>query len=482
MKTELYPSLPVLIVDDEEQTLLSSKIVLRTSGISNVTTRQDPREVLPLLARERIGVLMVDLSMPHMTGLELLVRVRQEYSEIPVIILTGANDLETAVDCMREGAFDYMVKPVEKSRLISSVTRAIQLRELTQENQLLKEHMLTGTLKHEDAFTGILTCSSLMMSIFHYVESIAGSLQPVLITGETGVGKELMARSIHRASRRSGQFVPINVAGLDDTVFSDTLFGHKRGAFTGAQDSRKGLVESAAGGTLFLDEIGDLTMMSQVKLLRLLQEREYYPLGSDVAKRSEARIVVATNQDLTALIKSGQFRKDLYFRLQTHQINLPALRERKEDLPLLMEHFVAEAARAMKKKIPTISRELLTLLSVYHFPGNIRELESMIFDAISKHESKMMSLEVFKTRIFGDRGSNGVEIDQPAMAEAGPLLTFSEKLPTLKEAADLLLQEALSRANNNQSIAAQMLGVTQQALSKRLKNRSEQEEHTHADV
>jgi DNA-binding NtrC family response regulator len=410
--------------------------------------------------------------MPHLTGEEILPRVREEHSELPVLILTGANDLETAVNCMKNGAFDYMVKPVEKSRLVSAIHRAIQFRELTRENQLLKQHILSDELNNAEAFAGIYTVSSTMQSIFRYIESIAASMQPVLVTGETGVGKEKMARAIHNASGRQGAFVPINVAGLDDTVFSDTLFGHKRGAFTGAQDARKGLVESAAGGTLFLDEIGDLTMMSQVKLLRLLQEREYYPLGSDVAKRSEARIVVATNQDLPALIKAGTFRKDLYYRLQTHHIHIPPLRDRKEDLSTLVEHFVGEASRALGKRAPTISRELITLLSVYNFPGNVRELESMIFDAISKHESKMLSLEVFRQRIFGDRQTQAPEVDEGEDGEQ-PKVTFGEVLPTFKQVADLLMDEALRRASHNQSIAAQMLGVTQQALSKRLRNRAQ---------
>jgi len=211
-------------------------------------------------------------------------------------------------------------------------------------------------------------------------------------------------------------------------------------------------------------------MMSQVKLLRLLQEREYYPLGSDVAKRSEARIVVATNQNLPDLIRQGTFRKDLFYRLQTHHIHIPALRDRKEDLPVLVDHFVHEAAKALGKKVPTISRELVTLLGVYHFPGNVRELESMVFDAVSKHESKMLSLDVFKHRVFGDKGPAVAMPHEESGAEA-PRVTWGEKLPTLKEISEMLLDEALRRSNNNQSIAAQMLGVTQQALSKRLRNR-----------
>lgn len=474
MKPDTFPPVPVLIVDDEEQTLRSASLVLRSTGISNVVALQDSREVLPFLAAREVCVLLMDLSMPHLTGEELLPQVRAEHADIPVIVITGANDLETAVNCMRLGAFDYIVKPVERNRLTSSVMRAIQIRELQRENRLLKQHILSGELNHPEAFQPIVTQNKTMMSIFHYVESIAGTHQPVLVTGETGVGKESMAKAIHDLSGRKGTFVPINVAGLDDTVFSDTLFGHKKGAFTGAQQHRKGLVETAAGGTLFLDEIGDLMMTSQVKLLRLLQEREYYPLGSDVAKRSEARIVVATNQNLEALIVEGKFRKDLYYRLQTHHVHLPALHERKDDLPLLVEHFIEQAAQSLGKTPPSYPKELITLLNTYHFPGNIRELESMVFDAVSKHESKVLSLDVFRARVFRDASQTTFEAALESSETS--LITFGERLPTLKQTSELLVEEALRRANGNQSIAARMLGITQQALSKRLKKKSEDDE------
>jgi len=487
---DLFPALPVVIVDDEEQTLRSASVVLRTSGITNVITLQDSRLLMQLLQSREASALLLDLSMPHLTGEELLPLVRAEHAEVPVIVITGANDLETAVSCMRQGAFDYIVKPVERNRLTSSVARAIQFRDLQRENRLLKQHILSDKLSHPEAFEQIISGSKTMKSIFQYVESIAGTMQPVLVTGETGVGKESMAQAIHALSGRKGQFVPINVAGLDDVVFSDTLFGHKKGAFTGAQQLRKGLVETAAGGTLFLDEIGDLMMTSQVKLLRLLQEREYYPLGSDVARRSEARIVVATNLNLDQSILEGKFRKDLYYRLQTHHVHLPALRERKEDLPLLLEHFIDKAARSLGKNPPAYPRELITLLGTYHFPGNIRELESMVFDALSKHESKILSLEVFRARIFRESGTasspgftSSVSASSDGMAgvEDSPLVTFSDRLPTLRQVAELLLEEALKRSNGNQSIAARMLGITQQALSKRLKKQKESEKASDLD-
>ena len=217
-----------------------------------------------------------------------------------------------------------------------------------------------------------------MYSIFQYVETIARTALPVMITGETGVGKEMIASAIHKLSGREGAFVPVNIAGLDDHLFSDTLFGHRRGAFTSADSSRKGLIEQASNGTLFLDEIGDLHVESQVKLLRLLQEGKYYPLGADVPKSSNARTVVATNREIQFLRDSESFRNDLYFRLQSHHIHLPPLRERTGDIPLLVAHFLESAAERLDQEIPTPAPELLTLLETYQFPGNVRELQGMV--------------------------------------------------------------------------------------------------------
>ena len=306
-----------------------------------------------------------------------------------------------------------------------------------------------------------------MRSIFQYAEAIASTSMPVLITGETGVGKELVARAIHDLGDRQGDFVPLNVAGVDDALFSDTLFGHKRGAFTGADRERRGLIEQAAAGTMFLDEIGDLGLESQVKLLRLLQEGKYYPIGSDVSKLSDARIVVATNRDIAAMQQRDAFRKDLYYRLQTHYIHIPPLRERKEDIPLLVEHFLTKSAEQLGKKRPTPPRELTTLLGTYHFPGNIRELESMIFDAVSRHQSGVLSMESFKKKIGCDQIAT-LEVQESSSAAADKRILFPEELPTLKETEQTLIAEALERADGNQTIAARLLGLSRRALSNRL--------------
>lgn len=468
MMTSLYPQLPVLMVDDEVQALNSFEMVLRSANMNHLVRCQDSRDVMAIFSSQEIEVMMLDLSMPHVSGEELLSTVTKGYPEVPVIVITGSNDVDTAVACMKTGAFDYMVKPVEKSRLISGVKRAIELRELQRENKSLRAHVLSDRLEHPEAFSEIITNSPTLRSIFQYIEAISSSPQPVLITGETGVGKELVAKAIHQLSQRKGTFVPINVAGVDDNVFADTLFGHRKGAFTGADQARSGLVEQASGGTLFLDEIGDLSPASQVKLLRLLQDGEYFPLGSDVGKRSDARVVVATNQDIQALQESGKFRKDLYYRLCAHPIHIVPLRERREDLPILVDHFLRKASEMLCKKKPTPPGELLTLLSTYHFPGNVRELQSMILDAVSSHKSGKLSMDVFKSYIRPKQPL--LDGDSKELLQGENILaSFSQQLPTLKQTEQLLVSEAMKRANGNQAIAAQLLGITRQALNKRLK-------------
>jgi len=473
MTESIYPHFPVMMVDDEEQAITSFEMTLRSANMNNFIRCHDSRDVMSLLSSQEIEVMLLDLRMPHISGEELLPKITADYPEIPVVVVTGSNDVDTAVKCMQYGAFDYILKPVEKSRLIGGVKRAVELRELQRENQLLKAHVLSDKLEKPEAFSEIITVSSSMRSIFQYIEAVASSPRPVLITGETGVGKELIARAVHNLSRRKGAFVPVNVAGLDDHVFADTLFGHKKGAFTDAVEARSGLIEQAAGGTLFLDEIGDLSTTSQVKLLRLLQEGEFFPLGSDVAKRSDARIVVATNQDIDELQSSGQFRKDLYYRLCDHQIHIPPLRNRREDLPALVEHFLEKASKTLDKKKPTPPLELITLLSTYHFPGNVRELESMIFDAVSSHASGKLSMDLFKAHISKKHPPFPADSVDATPAK-GALISFTHQLPTLKQIEQLLIEEALKRADGNQSIAALSLGISRQALNKRLKKAEQQ--------
>ncbi len=469
--TNLYPALPILHVDDEKSWLLSLSVALeRTHGINHVISCSDSREVTDILARQPVSLVILDLNMPNLSGEDLLGRIAESHPEIPVIILTGRNQIETAVNCMRLGAFDFFIKTMEDERIFAGVRRALQLSALKEENRRLSRGVLQDGLEHPAAFEGIVTGNAQMRSICRYLEAVAQSGEPVLITGESGVGKELFARAVHRLGRPHGPMVALNVAGLDDNVFSDTLFGHTRGAFTGALQTRAGMIEQAADGTLFLDEIGDLDPVSQVKLLRLLQEREYLPLGSDRPKSCRARMVAATNQPLAEIQQRGRFRKDLYYRLCAHQVRIPPLRERQDDIPLLLAHFLEEAACALGKKRPTPPRELQVLLATYHFPGNVRELRAMVFNAVSLHQKGKLSMQTFRQAIESGRAEAvGAEpVGVSGAVSGGPV---PAGFASLQEAVNAHVSEALRLAVGNQTIAARMLGISGAALSKRLKKR-----------
>jgi DNA-binding NtrC family response regulator len=458
-----FPRAPVLIVDDEQSVLESLSDSLESNGITNVRQCRDSGQVMAILGGGEVEVVLLDLAMPHMSGRELLARIREGFPEVPVIIVTATDDVSTAVECMKGGAFDYMVKAIEEMRLVSGVRRAIEIRGLRREYRDLSTQLLRNRLRHPRAFAAMVTRDRAMQALFLLAESIARTSEPVKIIGETGVGKNLLARAIHEASEREGALVEVNVAGLDDTMFADTLFGHLKGAFTGAIDSRDGLVRKAGGGTLFLDEIGDLSPASQIKLLRLLDTREYYPLGSDLPRRTDARVVVATNRDLRGLVAEGRLRRDLFFRLATHELVIPPLRERRGDLALLLDHFVDQAARALSRDKPLVPPQVLSLVNAYDFPGNVREMRSMVFDAVSRQSSDELPVEPFKAVIGGAPSSGNRDPEEPPV--------FAARLPTLRQAKEALISEALKRSQGNQSIAAGLLGISHQALNQWLRKR-----------
>jgi len=467
-----YPLHPIVIVDDEKAWLHSLSLALRSAGMNNVITCNEPEKLLDLLAENDCSLLVLDLIMPHVSGEVLLQDVVARYPDLPVIIMTGLDQVDTAVACMKHGAYDFFTKVTEESRLLTGVRRGVEMDRLRRENSALKEQFFQSEVQQPEAFAGIVTHNQGMYSIFKYMEAIASTGEPVLITGETGVGKELIAQALHRLSGRNGEFVAVNIAGFDEAMLADALFGHRRGAYSGADQAREGLVARAAEGSLFLDEIGELSQADQVKLLRLIQEREYYPLGSDIARSTSARMIFATHRNLDTLLESGKFRQDLFFRLRTHHIHIPPLRERYDDLPLLLDYFLGKAAESLGKTKPAYPRELSILLGTYPFPGNIRELQAMIFDALSKHQSRTLSMNEFKEYISrnGGGGSGLMEI----LSEDATPFSCLQPLPTLKEAGSLLVKEALHRAQGNQTIAARMLGITRQALGWRLKQEMEQ--------
>ncbi|MBF0448715.1 MAG: sigma-54-dependent Fis family transcriptional regulator [Magnetococcales bacterium] len=462
----------ILLVDDDESILFSTRIVLRSAGFSQVETLNDGRLVLDFLAKNEMDVVILDLNMPYLSGEQLLPEIHRFFPEVPVIVMTASDEVEIAVTCMKNDAFDFLVKPVEENRFVSAIRKALEVRSLRRQVDDLKRSLLTGRLENALAFSAIITGSQKMRALFQYISSIAASTEPVMIVGETGVGKELIAEALHRASGRQGKMVAINIAGLDDTMFSDSLFGHRKGAFSGANEHRKGMIALARGGTLFLDEVGDLDAQSQVKLLRLIQERIYYPLGADVPLVSDAHILCATNQNLRKLMEEGRFRADLYFRLSVHLVEVPPLRDRPEDVPLLTNHFLELAAQTLEKLPPTPPPELYTLLSSYFFPGNVRELRSMIFDAVARHRSGVLSMERFRQLI---QSTETLLSDiRPGSLQAentGGFRRFTGPLPTLKAVEEDLIEEALFRAKGNQGIAAGFLGISRQALNQRLQKK-----------
>ena len=466
MNSNLHPTLPILIVDDEQDALQSYKSLLKFNGYNNLILCQDSRKAMSLINTNGISVIILDLNMPGVTGNELLESINEKFPEIPVIIISAVEKIEIAVQCMRHGAFDYMTKPVEKSHLFFSINRALEVYELKAELLSLRQRVLSRKLQNPDAFSDIISNNEKIKAIFRYIEAVCGSSKPILITGESGVGKEMFARSVYKAKQYSGEFVPVNVAGLDENMFADSLFGHMRGAFTGADSQRPGLVKQAENGILFLDEIGDLDFKSQVKLLRLLQEREYTPLGSDIVKSTNTQIIAATNVNLEEKVEQNLFRRDLYYRLATHHIHIPPLRERSDDLPLLIEYFINEASRFLNKKVAHTPPELKLLLSNYSFPGNIRELQSMIFDAVARHENGIFSLQYFREYIENKTGKRAAEIKENT--EGSPVM-FGERFPSLKEVEEFLIKEAMERADGNQTIASQLLGISQSTLSRRFK-------------
>ncbi|HEY3309986.1 MAG TPA: sigma-54 dependent transcriptional regulator [Desulfuromonadaceae bacterium] len=462
----------VLVVDDDADFLKEAHRMLLSNDIKEVITLNRSVDLLAKLEQGGVGVILMDWIMPDLSGSDLLPVIHQRFPRIPVIIMTAVNDLQTVVGCIKQGAFDYITKPIDVNRLLSSLQKAFQINELATQNRRLKDYLMGNSLHSPEIFKEIITINPRMQAIFKIVETMTGSLSPVLVTGETGVGKELVARAIHRASGLTGSFVPLNVAGLDEMMFDDTLFGHKKGAFTGAHAPREGLIAKAQGGTLFLDEIGDMGGDSQVKLLRLLQEREYYRLGSDALVKSDARIIAASNRDFDNLLDSDKFRRDLYHRLCTHHIHIPPLRERRDDVPLLLDFFIGKTAREFERPVATLSKEARTALEEHDYPGNVRELINLVHHAVTSTTSTVLTKADFP----------GIDsVDFPAQRNLRIIREqdFSiqidcKEFPRLTSLEQLLIVEALKHTKGNKGLAADLLGISRPTLNKKLGSMDEE--------
>ena len=363
----------ILVVDDEEIVRDSLASWLEEDGY-HVDTAPDGPTALAKLAERAYAVLLVDLKMPGMDGLQVLAQARSLHPDAPVIIMTAYATVDTAVQAMKQGAYDYLVKPFEPEELSLMVGKLSNAQALRRENVLLRK-----ALKRQFDFKDLVSKSPKMEAVFELARTAAKSNSTVLILGESGTGKELLARAIHAESlRRDGTFVGVSCAALTESLLESELFGHEKGAFTGAATSSRGKFEIAAGGTLFLDEIGDISPRLQLDLLRVLDAREFRRVGGSQLIKTDVRIIAATNRDLKKLVESGTFREDLYYRLNVIPVTMPPLRGRKEDIPLLVEHFLAQFRTEMRRPLEAVSAEALEMLMAHDWPGNVRELRNVL--------------------------------------------------------------------------------------------------------
>jgi len=466
MNEYLYPACPVLtIANKSTYELFENK--LKACGISNIITCTHSDQILSILSAQRCEVIFLEFNSHHDCS-NLFSQLVKGYPDIPIILMVSEERQLLGFSTLKNGVFDVLVNPIEETRLLNTFRHAMMAHEWRRINQHLKQQIISETGDYPAAFHDFITINKKILSLFKYAVSICESTHPILITGEPGTGKELFAKGIHNLCNIDGKFVVMNLRRISDSRFSQELFGVK--SDSQFNRNKKGLLELAKGGTLFLDEIGYLGVNSQKKLWHLLKEHEGLFSQSNPLTNYNVRVIASSQRDIGMLEHNGMFRKDLSYFLQTHHIHIPSLMERMDDIPLLVDFFLTQAASHMKKKKPTAPKELFTLLQTYHFPKNVKELKEMVFEATKHHESGILSQSEFKSYIAQARKKNVAPYRKTISIDLNPPVLFSKNLPTLKQTTGMLILEAMKRAEGNQSIASQMLGISQQALSKRLKN------------
>ena len=436
----------ILIVDDEEIMRESLTDWLKEDGYE-VLAVEDGFTALETIQTGNWSVMLVDLKMPKMDGLEVLREVKRLQLNIPVIIITAYATVDTAVAAMKEGAYDYIIKPFNPEELGLTIKKIIEHQHLLKENILLRKE-----LSKRYQFQDIIGKSPKMQAVFELIRTVAPTKSTILIRGESGTGKEMVARAIHEASlRKDYPFIDLACGALPETLLEAELFGHEKGAFTGANFQKKGKIELADGGTLFLDEIGDISLKSQVDLLRVLQEREFRRLGGTETIKVDVRIIAATNKDLLKLVEAGKFRDDLFYRLNVITITIPPLRERKEDIPLLITHFLEKYNIETGKKIEKLSEAALNMLMDYHWPGNVRELENTIEHAVVVTEANMISPQALPD-FFKKKDSSPVDSSK-----------------SLDEMEKQHIIQVLKENQGNISRTAEVLGINRVTLYRKIK-------------
>jgi DNA-binding NtrC family response regulator len=441
----------ILVVDDDLEMRALVKDVLEEQGHC-VAVAEGGRDALKQLSEGPFGVVLTDLRMQGLQGLQLLTAVKETYPDVNVILMTAFGSVETAIEAMKQGAYDYLIKPVKNDELIRIANRAVREADLR-----LEVHRLRREVLKEYSFHQILGKSKPMRDVFDLIRRVADSLTNVLITGESGTGKELVAKAIHyNSDRRDAPFVPVNCAAIPDLLLESELFGHIKGAFTDAKADKRGLFEEAQKGTLFRDELSELPLMLQAKLLRAIQEREIRRVGATRSMPVDVRIIAATNVNLAEAVKAKQFREDLYYRLNVIEVHLPPLRERKEDIPLLVEAFLRRCGETGRKGIKGMTESALALLIDYQWPGNVRELENVIERAVTLTLQDKIVPEDLPPTIQGLRGDRHV-IDEAA-----------ERTRSLGEVEQDYILRIMDKTGGNKYQAAQILGIDRKTLYRKL--------------
>ncbi|MGD9221104.1 MAG: sigma-54 dependent transcriptional regulator [Desulfobacterales bacterium] len=435
---------PVLVVDDDEGLLLSIKATLVSSGLPEPALVSDSRRVMDLVHKYNFQLILLDLMMPQLTGMEVLQTIKAESPDVDCVIVSAIDDVASAVQAMSLGASDYLVKPLNSDKLIALVNRTLEKVNVQHELAQFGSKKVFSNLKNPEAFKDMVAEDEAMALVFHQVEAVAGTDYSVVINGESGTGKEMLARVIHNLSHRSdAPFYAVNMASFSKTIFEDEFFGHTKGAYTDAGNDKIGFFEAADGGTLFLDEITELDPSLQGKLLRVIEERELYRLGSTEIRNVDVRIIAATNKDINEEILKGVFRADLYYRINMYNIKVPPLRERKKDILPIVLHFLKIHAQANNKDIRSLSPELEQRLMQYSFPGNVRELENIIAAAVLLEKSNTLTLAATLN----------------LLPYEGPERRKNVELLTLEELEKRHIEKVLSITGGNRPKAAKILGV-----------------------